>query len=171
MLKKTKQTKFSKLEQEMAAKVRFKAYLIHAAWGCFEVTVDSVDEWFSDLTSAKNRYEEIAKEYRQNAMSEAEMVESSPDLIWTSYEYFFSTLVCFPDVGLYQGLPDELSLARLYSRYKTYGGPGFDVDLRDTGVFIIDSTGATWGEDGEGGYFLDPRDHLGEIVESCLVSS
>jgi hypothetical protein len=131
------------------------AYLVFAEWGCFEVESGSVDEWFSDPAAARKRYDNIAKEYRQRAMSEAALIDRSPHLIWTSDEYFFTALVCIQEVNLEKGQPDELSAARLKSRIEK---GGYDVAGE-----VVHFTGQTWGEDGEGAY--DGSDMLERIME------
>ena len=79
---------------------QFHAYLVFARYGCFESESDSTIEWFSDSDAAKERHEEVAEGYRQSAVTEAALIDRSPDLIWTSDEYFFAALLCFPQVTL-----------------------------------------------------------------------
>ena len=90
-----------------------EAYLVFAGWGCFEVESGSTVKWFSDSEAAKVCYQEVSDEYRQSAEAEAELIERSPNLSWTSDEHFFAALLSFPQVRLDNGEPDELSAARL----------------------------------------------------------
>ena len=132
------------------------AYLVFAGWGCFEVENGSTVEWFSDHDAAKERHREISKEYRQSAMSEAALIDRSPNLIWTSDEYFFAALLCFPQVALAKGQPDELSSARLRSNLEKS-----HYDLKD---YAVEITGQTWGENGEGAFEI--ADVINRITES-----
>jgi len=121
-----------------------------------EVENGSTVEWFSDHGAAKERHDVISKEYRQSAMSEAALIERSPNLIWTSDEYFFAALLCFPQVTLDNGQPDELSAARLRSYLEKS-----HYDLND---YAVEITGQTWGENGEGAFEIS--DVLNWIAES-----
>ena len=131
------------------------AYLVFAGWGCFEVENGSTVEWFSAHDAAKERHDVISKEYRQSAMSEAALIDRSPNLMWTSDEYFFAALLCFPQLTLDNGQPDELSAARLKSYLEKS-----DYDLND---YAVEITGQTWGENGEGAFEIS--DVLNRIAE------
>ena len=132
------------------------AYLVFAGWGCFEVENGSTVEWFDDHDVAKECHNEISKEYRHSAMSEAALIDRSPNLIWASDEYFFAALLCFPQMKLDNGQPDELSAARLESYLEKS-----HFDLSD---YAVEIAGQTWGENGEGAFEIS--DVLNRVAES-----
>ena len=63
------------------------SYLVIGSYGCWEAEANFYMEWYAALEVAEARHAELRDELESLAETEANMVENSDGLIWTSQEY------------------------------------------------------------------------------------
>ena len=74
------------------------SYLVIGSYGCWEAEADSRTEWYTSIEVAEARYASLRDELESLAETEANMVENSDALIWTSEEYYYIGLFGFPSL-------------------------------------------------------------------------
>ena len=113
-------------------------YLVIGSYGCWEAEADSHTEWYASLEVAEARYASLRDELESLAETEANIVENSDGLIWTSQEYYYIGLFGFPSSIFIGEYPTHQQLEEL-SEY-------LESDGRTIAGFMLMADGATWGE-------------------------
>ena len=135
-------------------------YLVAGDWGCMEVGGSGfAEEWHTNKRSAQSCYSKLRKEFREDAEWEASLVDSSPDLIWTSPEYFKLAFFRFPglDVSARPPTPDELV---------TYAEQMFATGVTCSD-FLLEGGGEWWDDRQRG--LIDKSQIIEEFVDTWTL--
>jgi hypothetical protein len=119
------------------------------------VETDCTTDWYPDLAAARKRFDENAKGGSEYMISQAEIIDNSPHLEWTSDEYYFAALLRFPEVDLVNGQPEGPSIDRIRA--------ALEKASNDMTVFLIEFEGESYGK--YGSKDLDPSHALDKIAE------